>query len=131
MQYSFYSDIYKFKFEKKFKISHLLNNKKATSKVNTTLNNCAIKKANKGFLLLLLNKSLKLVSKPILVKAKANHNPCKFFNPSLTISLVSAERIKEKSREATINPMTNLGKRSQITPKVGLETSVWSDLLCV
>ncbi len=85
------------------------------------LNNCAIKKANNGFLLLLLNKSLKLVSKPILVKAKANQIPCKFFNPSLTASRASDVRKKEKSKEAAMKPMTNLGKRSQITFRVGLE----------
>lgn len=46
--------------------------KKAIINVTITLNNCAIKKAYNGFLLLLLNRSLKLVSNPILVKANAN-----------------------------------------------------------
>lgn len=56
-------------------IYQLLNNKNAMISVMIILNNWAIKKAYKGFLLLLENKSLKLVSKPILVKAKANQIP--------------------------------------------------------
>ena len=47
-------------------------------KVTMTLNPCAIKNAKNGFLLCLENKSVKLVSSPILVNAKANHKPCKF-----------------------------------------------------
>ena len=97
-------------------------------RVMMTLNVCAIKKAYNGFLLLLENKSLKLVSKPMLVNAKANQIPCKFFKLSFMPSLSSGAIKNEKTREATIKPMTNLGKRSQITPKVGLDSTTSDDL---
>ena len=105
------------------------NNKKAMMSVMTTLNDCAIKKAYNGFLLLLANKSLKFVSNPMLVKAKANQRPCRFFKLSFTPSLTSGAIRKEKIREAAIKPMTNLGKRSQITFKVGLDSTASVELL--
>src|SRR5690606_32961226 len=88
-------------------------------KVTITLNVCAIKNAYSGFLLLWLNKSLKLVSRPIDVKASANQRPCKLFKLPFTASTVSGEITKENNNEANTKPITNLGNRSQIRPTVG------------
>src|ERR1700754_5174078 len=96
-----------------------LNKTKAIASVIKTLKVCAIKNAYNGFLLFSAKRSLKLVSKPILVKASANHKPCKFFRLSLICAPVSADTTKENSNDAPIKPNTNFGKRSQITLRVG------------
>src|SRR5215218_3747976 len=84
------------------------------------LKSCAIKNAYNGLRLFCLKRSAKFVSRPMLVKARANHKPCKFFKLSFTPALVSGEIKKENKIEAPINPITNFGKRSQITFNVGL-----------
>src|SRR5690606_16297041 len=91
----------------------------ATIKVTIILNDCAIRNAYNGFLLLWLNKSLKLVSSPMEVNAKANQRPCKLFKLPFTASTVSAEITKENNKEAKTKPITNFGNRSQIIPNVG------------
>ncbi len=67
----------------------------------------------------------------MLVKAKANQSPCKPLNPPFTQSFGSDEITNEKSNEAAMNPKTNLGKRSQIIPTVGLLSFTVSDWLFV
>jgi hypothetical protein len=103
------------------------NNIKAIASVMKILNTCAIKKAYKGFLLFCLNKSEKFVSKPMLVKASANHKPCKFFKLSFTVAVVSGEIKNEKRRDAAIKPKTNFGNLSQITFAVGLALTLFSE----
>jgi hypothetical protein len=60
-----------------------------------------------------------LVSKPILVKAKANHNDCRFLRCPLSGAISPGCKKKEKNSETTTKPITNLGKRSQIILSVG------------
>ena len=67
----------------------------------------------------------------MLVKAKANHNPCNDLNPPFTESMVSEEITNEKRSEAAMKPNTNLGKRSQMIPTVGLLSFTVSDWLFV
>lgn len=67
----------------------------------------------------------------MLVKAKANHKPCNDLKPPLTESIVSDEITNEKSNEAAMKPNTNLGKRSQMIPTVGLLSFTVSDWLFV
>ena len=93
------------------------------------LNNCAIRKAYKGFLLFCLKRSAKFVSKPILVNARANHSPCKFFKLSFTEAVVAGEIKKENKREAAINPRTNFGNRSQMTLPVGFVSATPAECL--
>ena len=104
----------------------LRNNKYAINKVIRILKNCAPRKAYKGFRLLVLSKSEKFVSSPILVNASANHNPCKFFKPSFTSPIAAALIKKENNKEAPMKPSTNFGKRSHITLKVGLLSWLYS-----
>src|SRR5688572_26418182 len=79
----------------------------------------AIKNAYKGLRLSCLNKSLNFVSSPILVNANVNQRVCKLFKLPFISFETDGSIINENNREAPINPSTNLGKRSQITLKVG------------
>src|SRR5690606_3430588 len=97
--------------------------------VTITLKPCAIINAYNGFLLLCLKRSLKLVSKPMLVNAKATQSPCTLFMLPLTACTVSGEIKKENNNDAATKPITNLGKRSQITPKVGFSGRLPSELV--
>lgn len=83
-----------------------LNNSMAITNVSMILKVCAIRNAYNGFLLLCTNSSLKFVSRPIDVKASANHKPCILFNSALTLLICSALITKENSKDAKTKPRT-------------------------
>jgi hypothetical protein len=84
-----------------------------------------------SFLPSLLNRSENFVSNPMLVNAKENQRPCSALRSPLIKSTVCGEITKEKRREAAINPRTNFGNRSQIIPRVGLDSKAVADVLLV
>lgn len=87
--------------------------------VTSILKACAVRKTVNGFLFSLPKISLNLVSRPIHTKAILNNV---FWNPFVTFHTalaVSVSKQKLNTREARINPTTNLGNLSHITPKVG------------
>src|SRR5688500_5913910 len=93
------------------------------TKVTTTLNPCAIRKAYKGRLFPELKRSEKRVSNPILVKANTNHNVWMLVKLSFTLLTASWESKNEKMSEAATKPSTNFGNLSQINLSVGFSTA--------
>ena len=83
-----------------------------------------MRNAYNGLRFSLVKMSRKRVSSPIQTKAMLNQMFWYPFIVSPACLTVSASRAKEKTREARIKPMTNFGKRSQMTRVVGF--SAWA-----
>lgn len=96
---------------------------KATIRVKTTLNVCAPMKAKVAFLFSVFQSWRKLVSKPIDTKPKVNHSVWKALSDLASGLYSSPAKKSENTSEASTNPSTNFGKRSQSRLALGFLTS--------
>ena len=84
------------------------------------LNICAVTNVNAGLPPCNFTNDEKRASMPIATKANANHTVRKPFKDGAILLTVAGAIKKENTNEAAIKPNTNLGKRSQTMPKLGL-----------